>query len=110
MLSDLTRTERLRLVKFVCSFAWADLEINDAERDFVHDLIRRLDLDLDEDESMDVDGWLTFPPPPEEVDPMDIPVAHRQVFLDTMLALVASDGELAEAETESFNLLSQLVR
>jgi uncharacterized tellurite resistance protein B-like protein len=108
MLSQLTRPERLRLVRFVCSFAWADLEINDAERDFVHDLIRRLD--LDESEAAQVEGWLSFPPAPEEVDPMKIPVEHRKVFLDTMLALVASDGELAEAETESFNLLSQLVR
>jgi uncharacterized tellurite resistance protein B-like protein len=41
---------------------------------------------------------------------MEIPVEHRKVFLDTMLALVAADGELAEAETENFNLLSQLVR
>lgn len=108
MLSQLTRTERLRLVRFVCSFAWADLEINDAERDFVHDLIRRLD--LDENEAAQVQGWLTVPPAPEEVDPMEIPVEHRKVFLDTMLALVAADGELADAETESFNLLSQLVR
>ena len=108
MLSQLTRPERLRLVRFVCSFAWADLEINDAERDFVHDLIRRLD--FDEDETAQVEGWLSFPPPPESVDPMQIPVEHRKVFLDTMLALVAADGELAEAETESFNLLSQLVR
>lgn len=108
MLSQLTRPERLRLVRFVCSFAWADLEINDAERDFVHDLIRRLD--LDEADTAQVEAWLTVPPAPEEVDPMEIPVEHRKVFLDTMLQLVAADGELAEAETESFNLLSQLVR
>ncbi|MEC8422609.1 MAG: TerB family tellurite resistance protein [Myxococcota bacterium] len=108
MLSQLTRSERLRLVRFVCSFAWADLEIKPAERDFIQDLIRRLD--LDDEETARVEGWLSFPPAPEEVDPMEIPVEHRKVFLDTMLALVAADGELAEAETESFNLLSQLVR
>jgi uncharacterized tellurite resistance protein B-like protein len=108
MLAQLSAEERLRLVRFVCSFAWADLEIRDAERDFVHDLIRRLE--LNEDEAEQVEEWLTLPPHPEDVDPMEIPVQHRKIFLDTVLALVAADGELAEAETESFNLLSQLVR
>jgi uncharacterized tellurite resistance protein B-like protein len=108
MLQQLNRDDRLQLVRFVCSFAWADLEIRDAERDFVHDLIRRLE--LDDEEAAAVEGWLAFPPAPEEVDPMEIPVEHRKIFLDTMLALVAADGELDEAETESFNLLSQLVR
>ena len=108
MLADLHSEERLRLVRFACSFAWADLEIRDAERDFVHDLIRRLK--LSDDEAEQVEEWLSLPPLPEDVDPMEIPVKHRKIFLDTLLALVAADGELADAETESFNLLSQLVR
>ena len=32
MPKSLTREDRLRLMKFVCSFAWADLEIQDEER------------------------------------------------------------------------------
>ncbi|HCH64260.1 MAG TPA: TerB family tellurite resistance protein, partial [Deltaproteobacteria bacterium] len=35
---------------------------------------------------------------------------HREIFLKTMLELIAADGELAPAETESYNLLSHLVR
>ena len=31
MLDTLSRDDRLRLIRFVCSFAWADLEINEAD-------------------------------------------------------------------------------
>jgi len=108
MLSSLDRDARLQLMKFVCSFAWADLEVNEAERNFVHDLIERLQLDPDERDA--VEAWLSSPPDPDEIYPQEIPVEHREIFLKTTLALIAADGELAEAETENYNLLSQLVR
>ncbi len=107
MLTSLDREARLQLMKFVCSFAWADLVVHDAERQFVSDLITRLELDPDEADQ--VRGWLTTPPEPDEVDPLDIPLEHREIFLKTMLELIASDGELDPAETESYNLLSQLL-
>jgi len=108
MLSSLDRDERLQLMKFVCSFAWADLEVNEAERSYVAKLIDRLE--LDEDETGQVQAWLTSPPEPDDVDPFDIPVEHREIFLKTMLEMIAADGELDPAETENYNLLSQLVR
>ena len=45
MLSDLSSQDRLRLMKFVCSFAWADLEIRPEERVFVAQMVRRLELE-----------------------------------------------------------------
>ncbi len=108
MLNSLSKDERLQLMRFVCSFAWADLEIRDEERVYVADLMRRLD--LDEDEEVQVQGWLSRPPAPEDVDPTLIPVEHRQIFLDALLGVLGSDGEIDEAETESFNLLSMLLR
>ena len=108
MLESLDRDSRLQLVKFVCSFAWADLVVNDAERRYVYDLINRLE--LDPDEATSVRGWLETPPDPDDVDPLNIPLEHREIFLQTMLGLIAADGELDPAETESYNLLSQLVR
>lgn len=108
MLSTLDSDARLQLMKFVCSFAWADLEVNEAERAYVTKLIEQLD--LDPAEATEVEGWLSSPPPPDEVDPFDIPVEHREIFLKTMLEMIAADGELAPAETENYNLLSQLVR
>lgn len=108
MLSQLPHEERLQLMRFVCSFAWADLEVNNQERAYVSKLISQLE--FDEEEAATVESWLNSPPDPEDVDPTTIPVEHRQIFLDTMLGLVGSDGVIAEAETETFNLLSQLVR
>ncbi|MGH2671009.1 MAG: TerB family tellurite resistance protein, partial [bacterium] len=45
MLDDLDSRQRLQLIKFVCSFAWADLEVRAEERTFVARLVERLDLD-----------------------------------------------------------------
>ena len=39
MPTTLPREDRLRLMKFVCSFAWADLEIHVKEREFVGKMI-----------------------------------------------------------------------
>jgi hypothetical protein len=45
MLEALSRDERLLLIKFVCAYAWTDLEIHVAERRFVERLVKRLGLD-----------------------------------------------------------------
>ena len=58
MLDQLDRSDRLRLVEFVCSFAWADFEIQPEERDFIAQLIRRLELG-DEDDRQCRSGDLT---------------------------------------------------
>ena len=78
-MNQLDTAARLRLMKFVCSFAWADLKVNVAERAFVAQLILRLS--LNDDERKQVREWLEVPPPPESVDPGLIPDAHRKVFL-----------------------------
>ncbi len=105
---DLSPEDRLRLMRFVCSFAWADLEIADTEKSFVHTLVSKLD--LTEDEVTQVEGWLEIPPRPEEVDPTDIPSEHRQVFLTTILQVVGADGVVDEREVENLSLLEQLLR
>ena len=106
-LQDLTRDQRLQLMSFVCSFAWADLEVRDQEREFVHKLIHRLE--LDDEEKAEVLPMLKLPPPPEDVDPFDIPMEHRQVFLDACLQMIGVDGEVSEEEATNYNLLSQLL-
>ncbi|NCG19286.1 MAG: TerB family tellurite resistance protein [Rhodobacterales bacterium] len=107
-LDDLTTSERLRLMRFVCSFAWADLEIADTEKNFVRQLVGKLN--LGDDEKSQVEGWLQRPPAPEDVDPMDIPPEHRQIFLTTMMDVVGADGKIDEAEMENLTLLEQLLR
>lgn len=107
MLEDLTRPERLALMKFVCSFAWADLEIRPEEREFIAGLIRRLE--LEEDERTRVEGWLEVPPSPEAVDPTRIPVAHRKIFLEEIEGVIQADGEVSPEERENLGLLNDLL-
>ncbi len=106
-LSKLPKEERLQLMKFVCSFAWADLEIADQERRFVHKLVKKLHLDADE--AKQVERWLELPPRPEEVDPAGVPHAHRSLFLNAAREVIAADGTISEEERENFALLEQLL-
>ncbi len=106
-LSQLSKEDRLRLVKFVCSFAWADLQIADSERHFVHKLVRKLRLDAEEKKL--VDEWMEIPPRPEELDPAEIPREHRALFLEIAREMIAADGEIAEEEVENLSLFEQLL-
>jgi uncharacterized tellurite resistance protein B-like protein len=107
-LSVLDPEERLQLMRFVCSFAWADLEVAEEERAFVGKLIAKLG--LTDEESAQVEEWLEVPPPPEEVDPTQIPRAHRQLFIDAARAMVVVDGRIDPEEAENLALLEMLVK
>jgi uncharacterized tellurite resistance protein B-like protein len=107
-MQKLSAKDRLRLMKFVCSFVWADLEVKASERRFVHKMVKKLH--LNEDEAAQVEGWLKVPPPPEEVDPTEIPREHRQMFLDTVRDVITADGEVAPNEWENLALFEQLLR
>lgn len=107
MLNRLDRRERLRLVEFVCSFAWADFEIQPEERDFITGLIRRLDLDADENRQVEL--WLERPPRIENLDPTSIPAVHRRHFIEAIEGLIAADGNVKDEERESFEVFKQLL-
>jgi uncharacterized tellurite resistance protein B-like protein len=106
-IDQLDRNDRLRLVKFVCSFVWADLEVRPEERDFVDHIVRSLEFN-DEDRSK-VKGWMAVPPSPEAVDPTRIPLAQRKLFLDSIEGVILSDGEVSPEERENFALLKELL-
>ena len=63
MFEALSPAQRLQLMKFVCAFAWADLNVSGEERLFVADCIRRLQFSDAEKEQ--VWAWLDVPPAPE---------------------------------------------
>jgi len=107
-LKELPKEDRLKLMSFVCSFAWADLEIQDGERDMVRKLVSQLG--LEEDEASQVEEWLKVPPRAEDLDPNDIPIEHRQLFLNIALQMVGADGVVDSAEMENLSLLEQLLR
>lgn len=97
----------MQLMKFVCSFAWADLEVHPHERDFVSRMVRRLDLDADE--RGQVDRWLELPPLPDEVDPTAVPIEHRKTFVDAVVGIIESDGVVSEEERDSLALFEHLL-
>jgi len=107
MYDRLDRRERMRLMKFVCSFAWADLEIRSEERAFVKSLVERLT--LDEDEQAKVSGWLEVPPDIESIDPTLVPHEHRRIFLETIEGVIESDGEIAPEERENLRVFEALL-
>ena len=107
MLDQLDRRDRLRLVEFVCSFAWADFEIRPEERVFISRLIRRLE--LDEDEDLKIQQWLDRPDGLGHLDPTSIPSAHRRFFVEAIEGLISADGEVSDEERESFDIFQQLL-
>jgi hypothetical protein len=108
MLDALNREDRLQLMRFVCSFAWADLEISDEEREFIVKMVVRLE--LDDEEQDQVAQWLEVPPRADDLDPADIPREHRQLFLDAAKAMIMSDGNVEDVEAENLIILDQLLR
>lgn len=107
MLNELSHEDRMQLMRFVCSFAWADLEVQPEEREYVGLLIKRLHLDAHERQQ--VLQWLEVPPRAEEVDPQDVPREHRRLFLEAVRQTVARDGVISDDEAENFELLEQLL-
>ncbi len=105
MLAELDRDERMLLLKFVCAFAWTDLEIRDSERAFVKRLVDKLE--LDEADQAQVDEWLQIAPSPESVDPAQIPKQHRRTFVEAARAVIYSDGEVDDEEREQLDRLRE---
>lgn len=106
MLDGLSHAERLRLLEFVCSFVWVDLEVRPEERRFVMRMVDKLGLQQDKEQ---IERWLSRPPPAEEVDPTQIPAAHRELFLKAARDTFKSDKHFDESEQEYLELLEQLL-
>lgn len=104
----LDRAAAMNLLRFVCSFAWADLKVQQAERDLVLQIVGRLG--LDQKDTDQVRAWLKVPPPEDEVDPTTIPREHRELFLSVAEAVVVADGRVQPAESDSLALFRALLR
>lgn len=94
-------------MKFVCAFAWADLEVGSSETTFVLGLAQRLA--LTDAEAEQVKAWLETPPPPEEVDPTLVPPSWRRLFLDAVEQGGRADGIVDPPESESPRLFRELM-
>jgi uncharacterized membrane protein YebE (DUF533 family) len=107
MLDQMDRSDRLRLLRFVTSFAWADGVVQNEEREFLRGLMQRLP--LGKDEVALAESWLDTPPHPAEVDPQKIPPQHRNLFLSVVRGMVNADGHVDEEERERLELLEQML-
>ncbi len=76
-------------MRFVCSFAWADGEIQREEQELVRRMLSRISLESRDRKT--VLNWLDVPPRPEEVDPSLIPAKHAWIFLDTVRSVMDAD-------------------
>lgn len=107
MFEDLSDDDRMRLVRFACSFAWADLAVGARERAWILDLLERLE--LDEADREQAEAWLDHPPDEEELDPFEIPFEQRELFLAVLGKLVGADGKVDPMEVESYAILASLL-
>ena len=103
MFEKLSRDERMLLLRFVCAFAWTDLEIRDGERKFVQRLMDRMQ--LSGEDRAEVEGYLHVAPSPEETNPQLIPPEHRRIFIDSVRALIYADGDVDAEERQRFEKL-----
>ena len=103
MFEELSRDDRLLLLRFVCAFAWTDLEIRDGERKFVERLMERMQ--LSSDDRAEVEGYLHVAPSPETTNPKLVPPEHRRLFIDSVRALIYADGEVDAEERDRFEKL-----
>lgn len=84
----LPERERVRLLGFVCALAWADLDVNEREADFVAKACRSMR--IGRKGMAKVHGWMDAPPHPEEVDPQSVPTKYRRLFVATAKRFVES--------------------
>jgi uncharacterized tellurite resistance protein B-like protein len=103
MFEQLSRPDRLLLLRFVCAFAWTDLEIRDGERKFVERLMSRMQ--LSNEDRAEVESYLHVAPSPESTNPKLVPREHRRVFIDSVRALIYADGEVDVEERQRFEKL-----
>ena len=102
----LSSTDRVQVLRFAASFLWADLEVADAERRFLTELARELDVN---DASSEVAGLLAQPPVPEDVDPTSVAPAIADLVRQAALRAIAADGRVGSDEMKMFELLDDLL-
>jgi uncharacterized tellurite resistance protein B-like protein len=103
MFDQLSRDERMLLLRFVCAFAWTDLEIKEGERKFVTRLMDRMQLPAED--RAEAEAYLHVAPSPEATNPKLVPPEHRRIFIDAVRALIYADGSVDAEERERFEKL-----
>ena len=104
---DLSLDDRLTLLRFICSFAWADFEVQSSEKALISQVLDGMELDLER--RKEVRNWLSSPPPlDDQLDPTKIPQQHRDLFLTAAWTIISADGAVSRDEWESYRLFKEL--
>jgi uncharacterized tellurite resistance protein B-like protein len=103
MYESLSRDDRMLLLRFLCAFAWTDLEVTDKERAFVKRLVTRLG--LEGEDAHEVEEWLHVAPAPGSVDASKVPAEHRRTFVEAVRAMIYADGNVDPEERAQFEKL-----
>lgn len=101
---DASPVIKKKLVQMACVAAWVDLEVRPQEREVVLDIAKQLG--FEGKDLAEVRKWLEHAPP--EFDPYEIPLSHRQAFLEAFLEVATADGRIAAEESEMIRILREL--
>ena len=83
-------------MRFLCSFAWADGEVQEEERRVLERVLGGLELSLEA--RAEVEGWLLIAPDMKGFDFGAIPAEKRSLFLDHAFEVASAHGGLAGEE------------
>jgi len=103
---ELLHEEKILIFKFLCVLAWADFFIHPAERKFIEELGRNLNVGSELEHR--IKGWLQHPPRPEDVDPYSIPNDLIELVLEQASLLAKSDGIIDFGKLEIIESLHSL--
>jgi hypothetical protein len=107
MIENCTSEEKLQIMRFICTFAWADLKVVQAERQFI---MRFCDtLVLNDDERKEVESWLKHPQHPDDIDPFSLPKHLHEYVLSAAQAISIVDGEFDDKESELLEILQGIL-
>ena len=103
MYDSLSPDDRLLLLKFLCAFAWADMDVSEKERDFVRRMSEKLS--IADHEKQQVELWLDIEPAPSSVSAAAIPTEHKRAFIEAVRAMIYVDGSVDPDERANFDRL-----
>jgi bacterioferritin len=107
-MAALDSATKLQLVRFACAFAWADLSVHPAERAEILALMERLHIDQPA-ERQAVIRWLKSPPDADELDPLEIPHEHRELFVRECEEIIRADGVIKPEEIDAIQTLRKVL-
>ena len=104
----LTEAEQIDLMRFLCSFAWADGEVQAQEKVVLERVLSSLT--LSEAGRAEASRWLFRPPNMEGFDFGAIPPDKRALFLDRAFEVAAAHGGLGKEELRHLQMFMSFDR